>query len=398
LKIKIISCLCFLLCLTTTYAADEIHWTITGENSVTIDWRGKSSENKISYGTLNEAYHNHSKGNIKTYHSYSRSSKRQLWEAKITGLIADTLYYYSIANGPKHTFRTPPILGSSNFKIAAEGDVGSRLSSPEMPKVQALIQKKLPRFALVLGDLAYQKVNTTRIDQHFNDVMAWSQDAAYMPAWGNHDVEPTGKLPSQINEFKKRFDFPNPQVSSGGGEDWYWFDYGNVRFIAYPEPLAGAWSGWRRKADKLMDEAQSIGQIDFIVTFGHRPAYSSGSHGGEAALKSILDDLGRKHSKYALNINGHDHDYERSFPQYGVVHLTVGTGGNGLHRKGSCLWATCEKPNWSEFRAMHLGVAQLHFSKSEIQGSFICGSEDGEKTDLACSPGKVADSFVIRKK
>jgi len=32
------------------------------------------------------------------------------------------------------------------------------------------------------------------VDRHFNDVMAWSQQAAYMPAWGNHEYEnPAGE-------------------------------------------------------------------------------------------------------------------------------------------------------------------------------------------------------------
>src|SRR6266568_5894660 len=97
-----------------------------------------------------------------------------------------------------------------------------------------------PAFALLVGDLTYaNETSQADVDQHFNDVMVWCLDAAYMPAWGNHEWDtPTN---DDLRNYKGRFDFPNPQTSAdapsppGPSEDWYWFDYGNVRFIAYPE-------------------------------------------------------------------------------------------------------------------------------------------------------------------
>src|SRR5574341_2022958 len=66
---------------------------------------------------------------------------------------------------------------------------------------------------------------------------------------------------------------PRPPTSGirtpAGGEDWYWFDYGNVRFIAYPEPWSGAWANWYASADAVMAQADSDPAIRFIVTFGH---------------------------------------------------------------------------------------------------------------------------------
>jgi hypothetical protein len=75
-----------------------------------------------------------------------------------------------------------------------------------------------------------------------------------------------------------------------------------------------------------MDEAQADPAIRFIVTFGHRPAFSSGHHPGDSGLQSIMAALGDAHSKYVLNLNGHSHDYERSRPQHGVTHITCGHG------------------------------------------------------------------------
>ena len=235
------------------------------------------------------------------------------------------------------------------------------------------------------------------IDQHFNDVMAWSKEAAYLPVWG--DLEWISSSTDSFKNYKGRFAVPNSQTSPGsplaGGKDWYWFDYGNTRFITLPEPWSGAWSAWNTTAGELMAQAQADPNIKFIVTFGHRPAYSSGHYSGSATLKGMLDTLGDTYSKYTLNINGHSNNYERSLPQHGVTHVTVGTGGANLTQDGTCLWLTCTKPAWSAFRAMHLGALKLHFTGSGIAGSFICGPAGGGKNDVNCTKGSVVDNFTI---
>lgn len=387
--------LCATLSAAPAEAADEIHWTITGQTSVTFDWRGP--ETTIRYG-LTTAYGQTVAASTPTPLPFS--STGPFWEARLTGLQENTLYHYSVGSGPDHVFRTPPPHGAADFTIYAEGDIGDATSYPNMPVVQSMIAAGSPAFVLAVGDLTYGNAHgQTHVDHHFNDVMVWSQDAAYMPAWGNHEWStPTA---DDLRNYKGRFDIPNPQTSPGSpsvsccGEDWSWFDYANVRFIAYPEPWSGAWSDWNTKATALMNSAQSDPAIKFIVTFGHRPAYSSGHHPGEAALKGFLDGLGATHSKYVLNLNGHSHDYERSYPQSGVVHLTVGLGGAGLEQDGTCLWLTCTQPSWSAFRAMHQGAVRLRFTSSGIDGTFICGPAGGGTNDVTCVQGSTLDTFTI---
>jgi hypothetical protein len=145
-----------------------------------------------------------------------------------------------------------------------------------------------------------------------------------------------------------------------------------------------------------MDEAQADPAITFIVTFGHRPAYSSGHHAGEPELKADLDALGDTHSKYVLNLNGHSHDYERTYPQHGVTHITAGTGGSTLESEvGPCPWAGgCPAPSFTAFRAMHHAAFQLTFTATTIQGQALCGPSAPEN-DVSCTPGSVLDSFMI---
>ncbi|MGH7740978.1 MAG: PKD domain-containing protein, partial [Candidatus Eiseniibacteriota bacterium] len=383
-------------------APDEVHYTMTSQTSVTFDWRG--FDNTIRYGTTT-AYGQTVTG--VTPSPIPFSSAGPFWEARIPGLQENTTYHYSIGSGADHTFHTPQPRGTTNFKVYAEGDVGDSTHWFRMAAIQNHIAADPPSFALLLGDLAYGNINQLKsVDAHFNDVMKWSQDVPYMPAWGNHEWE-GGAYADNLQNYKGRFDLPNAQSSPGSpdisccGEDWYWFDYGNVRFIGYPEPWSGALTDWNPKASALMDQAQADPAIKFIVTFGHRPAYSSGYHPSEIPLQTILNALGATHSKYVLNLNGHSHDYERSYPQNGVTHITAGTGGADLEESpnGGCLWlGGCPAPAWSAFRAYHHVEVRLTFSASNILVEALCGPVGDNKNnvnDVSCAEGTVLDSDLI---
>jgi hypothetical protein len=110
-----------------------------------------------------------------------------------------------------------------------------------------------------------------------------------------------------------------------------------------------------------MRAAQNDPNITFIVTFGHRHAYFSGS----STLRGYLDGLAPLYSKYVLNVTGHNHEYGRTDPAQtlGVTHLLVGTGG--------------------ETSLSELGALKLRFTNAAIHGEFI-------KTS-----GLVQDSFTI---
>ena len=389
-----------LLLASPALGADEIHWTMTGLTSVTFDWRGPNST--ISYG-LTSAYGLTATGSTPSPLPFS--SAGPFWESKLSGLLPNTLYHYSISGGEDHVFHTIPA-GPSYFTVYVEGDIGDTAAYSRVGPVQSLIAADEPAFVLVIGDLTYaDQSGQGAVDRHFNNVMKWSQDAADMAIWGNHEWGRTNDTDDMRN-YKGRFDFPNAHTSPGVptadccGEDWYWFDYGQIRFIAYPEPYTGTWSDWYPQAAALMDSAQANPAIQFIVTFGHRGAYSSGYHVSNANLAGYLDALGTAHSKYVLNLNGHSHNYERSYPQKGVTHVTVGIGGANLETvSGSCPYAGgCPPPSWSAFRAYHHGTLRLRFTPTSIHGDAVCGpagDTGANYNDITCTLGSIFDSFVI---
>src|SRR5215469_5969604 len=162
-----------------TGTADEIHWTFTGPTSASFHWRGTATE--VRYGS-STTY-----GVIAHAHAPSPmpfSSPGPFWEAELTGLQPGSVYHYSIGSVPDKTFHMPPKPGVAEFSIDVEGDIGGSNSFACVPGVQRLIADDLPAFVLMLGDLTYgNETGQASVDQHFNDVMVWSQNVAYMPAW-----------------------------------------------------------------------------------------------------------------------------------------------------------------------------------------------------------------------
>jgi len=143
------------------------------------------------------------------------------------------------------------------------------------------------------------------------------------------------------------------------------------------------------QADRVLAAAQADPRIHFIVTFGHRPAYSTGYHSGESSLASILNTFGDQYSKYVLNLNGHSHDYERFAPIHRVVHITAAGGGAPLEP----LKTTDSR---TVYRSLHLEHVRVNVTATLMQIQAICGppsSGDGS----SCPVGSVIDSYTIRR-
>jgi hypothetical protein len=366
--------------------ARGVHYTFTGPTSVAFDWVGSGAT--IRYGRT-ARYGQVARARAPSPTPFS--SRGPFREARLTGLKPGKTYHYAIGGGRDGTFTTAP---TASFRFDVEADVGDSMDAVHVRATQQQIARDKPAFVIVAGDLTYGNDNgQAAVDRHFDDVMAWSRTAAYMPAWGNHEWDESS---DDLRNYKGRFVIPHAHASPGApgagccGEDWGWFDAGNVRFISYPEPYTDAtWNDWRVQAGRVMAAAQASRKIRFIVTFGHRPAYSTGYHRGDSALAAALDGFGDTYPKYVLNLNGHSHDYERFHPIHHVVHITTGGGGAGL------------EPPWrgtdsrTAFRAMHLSHLRVSVMPQQLRVEGVCGPP-ASGDDISCASGTVMDSYRIR--
>jgi acid phosphatase type 7 len=141
------------------------------------------------------------------------------------------------------------------------------------------------------------------------------ESTPFYPALGNHD------LPPQL--FFDNFDLPN-------NERWYSVDVDGLHFVVLDSNFditPGSEQYDWLEAD--LKEASN----GFVAVVFHQPLMSTGRHGSDVGLSDILTPLFREYD-VELVINGHDHDYERSFKD-GIYYVVTGGGGAPLYDQAS---------------------------------------------------------------
>jgi hypothetical protein len=387
--------------------ADQIHFSIISATAVTFDWVGTADH--IIIGSKPRKL----KSIIMAEHpsflpvtSPWQSDPGPYWESKLMGLKQNTIYYYKIGeSGKVHEFKTPPLPGTADFRVCLTSDIHE--SSKECLAMFSQIAGLKPDLVLSTGDLTGAGPDGQKnVAERFHDAMVWSQDAAWMPVWGNHDWE--YDTIDDLRSYKGRFDIPNPGTITGSpaisccGEDWGWFDYGNTRFISLPEPWTSSTRvEWESQVTRVFSDAQNDQNIKFIVTFGHRSAYTSTTRRspGEIGLRTILNRLNTKFPKYKLDLSGHNHQYERYLLTNGMTYIVNSSTGSYYHEG----WQTPVKPVECAYRAIHYGILVLDISENAISGRFVCSANSTQhgadymplEEPLCSNPGEVIDAFKI---
>lgn len=199
-----------------------------------------------------------------------------------------------------------------SLKFAVLGDFGNgsreqRELAEQMVKLHARF-----RFELVIttGDNIYGSDNVRSLRERFEIPYKPLLDAGvkFYASLGNHDTA----------EFQRHYALFNM-----GGELYYTFKAPrqDVRFFALQsEYMTVEQIGW------LERELTNSGERWKIPHF-HHPLYSSADrHGSNLPLRRILEPMFIKHDVTVV-FAGHDHVYERTTPQNGIVHFVVGAGG-----------------------------------------------------------------------
>ena len=177
----------------------------------------------------------------------------------------------------------------------------------------------------------------------------------FRPTLGNHDID-------------EQEDQAEILATLGMPDRYYSYTSGPVDFFALD-------SNW-------MDTSQLIWPADRLacsenrwqVVYLHHPLYSSGAHGSDTALRERLEPI-LVAGGVDIVFAGHDHNYERSTPQNGIVHVVTGGGGGRIRPVGS-----------SEFTAV--SESDHHFVLARV-------SNDGFRVTVSEVDGDELDDFVL---
>lgn len=260
---------------------------------------------------------------------------------QISGLLANTKYYYQIEDGnmqvlagndEQHHFITAPVIGDSTIhRFWVTGDFGAGNTDQVLVKQwfqNYLTTTKVDAW-LWLGDNTY--TNGTDAEYSRN---VFSKDYGYdslfrflpfYPIPGNHDYNSVnGSNP--INPYGPYFDmvevFKNAEMGGypSNTEAFYSYDYGNIHFVAmnselYPWllfNLPNAYKTW------LENDLRNTTQ-PFKIAYWHQPPYSKGSHDSDDWFEFFMKAMREQYlpilERYGVDLvlNGHSHVYERSY-------------------------------------------------------------------------------------
>ncbi|MGH2784276.1 MAG: metallophosphoesterase family protein [Actinomycetota bacterium] len=196
------------------------------------------------------------------------------------------------------------------FRFAAVGDIGDgSVAEKRVADAIAAEHDRRPLdLLLLLGDMVYPDGDPAEVDKKFRAPYASVLGAGIEVAavLGNHDVM------TDAGAIADAFGMPGR---------WYKLTRGPVDLFALDSS-----TGTIGASQLAWFEAALTGSTaKWKVVFMHVPAFSAGRHGANPALQQALVPLLDRFD-VSLVITGHDHDYQRSVPIRGTVHVVSGGG------------------------------------------------------------------------
>jgi hypothetical protein len=238
---------------------------------------------------------------------------------------------------------------------------------------------RLPGTVLTLGDNAYETGTPAEFEK------------CYAPTWGRH-LERTRPAPGNHDYLTRNaagyFGYFGERAGTAG-LGYYSFDLGTWHVVSLNSEVP---FGRRSPQGKWLADDLRAHPVDCVLAYWHTPAFSSGPHGDNLAVRELWRQLAE--AGVDVGLTGHDHHYERFAPMdakgradpvNGMRQFVVGTGGGGVYR-----WKRIS-PNSEVRDNSTYGVLQLVLLPGRYEWTFV--PVEGLKfTDAGtgtCSPSRV---------
>jgi hypothetical protein len=204
--------------------------------------------------------------------------------------------------------RLPMKESSLRFAVVGDAGTGTKVQYDVAKQMEAVYQRFPFEFVIMPGDNIYGADSPADMKAKFETPYAFfhQKGVKFFAALGNHD--------SPNQRFYKLYNM--------NGERYYTHKPRNgVRIFAvdsnYIEATQLEW----------LEKELALSGADWKIVFLHHPLYSSaGRHGSSLPTREVLEPLLVKHG-VSVVVAGHDHTYERTKPQKGIVHFVVGASG-----------------------------------------------------------------------
>lgn len=356
--------------------------------------------------------------------------------ATMTNLKRDTVYQYRVGSGSGYTEffnftnrRAPPagtpykhiILGDMGSSCAftlckactAKSEVCDASTCKSNTSVGLIHEAADADMILHLGDFAYDlDGNDGKTgDQFMRNIEQVASHVPYMVSHGNHE-DGAASLAHYIERFRLMPSnaAPNNFTSKNGPTTnslYFSWDIGLVHYVSMSTELFFGVTDGKVTKDSfiawLKNDLEAANKnrdkIPWIVVQGHRSIYCSCDGDCDEAAKLVRNDLEEIFFNYGVDffINGHEHNYERSYPIYkgksdrseldpkATIYIVSGSAGSReMHEP-----FTRPQPTWSAFRSDAFSYSilwaynstHIHWQQIATDPTEFPGSEYGKVLD-----------------
>jgi predicted phosphodiesterase len=264
-------------------------------------------------------------------------------ETHLCGLEPNTIYKYRVggvgADGAEkwsteHEFRTAPDITTDDpaIKVLVLGDTRDGYDIWRRLLKEGFM-KYSPDLVLFTGDAVTFGALEEEWDAFFDATEGVLESVPMIAAHGNHDT-------NSVNFFSL---FAMP-----GNEQVFSLDYGAFHLTMLNDTPENEADIAGKERDFLEADLTAHDDAAWKIVMHHKPLWSAaGNHGSDPVLQAQWGPIYDSHH-VDLVINGHDHNYERSFPMFGnqvkatpaegTVYLVAGSAGAELYDNGTGFW------------------------------------------------------------
>ncbi|MCT4589492.1 MAG: fibronectin type III domain-containing protein [Carboxylicivirga sp.] len=334
----------FLCLITYVNAQIEPYLSSPTSTSIWVSWRTDSNtETKVIYGNSRNSLNASVNGTNKYL-----GSKYYWHTVKISGLQANTAYYYKVFSGQQsetYRFKTQPDEGTNtgHYRFAIIGDHQDKDGDRYQKLINACSDKILEKYADVASNKNVEdyisliindgdQVNTGNLENYqklqFGQSMPLMSNIPFMTVPGNHELHQDPSLTRYADHYvyddlSYKGIFGGPGVK---GEQYYTFQVANILFVMLNSNLRedSEQYSW---LNTVVEHADCDPNIEWVFAVNHHCFYNEQLPGD--GISTVRDGFASrliKTDKYAMHITGHAHLYARGAIRNHPCHVIINGG------------------------------------------------------------------------
>ena len=310
--------------------------------SIYVNWKTESNpESIVEYGSTPQALTSSVTGTNQIFTDTGYPQNYYYHTVKLTGLTANTKYYYRIKTGNDvsevKSFKTMPLAGQAatadgHLRFLVLGDNQMR-NVPRFDTLVAQAKRKIaqkwgatadPADNIALTVMVGDQVDVGTLDHYENVHFKKNKElSGYLPIQtlvGNHETYGTLAMQAYYDHYI--LDEMSYQGITSGTENYYANQVGNTLFIAMDTEHTGIQQlSW---LTQVVEAADNDPTVKWIISLGHRP-YQAEQYVGDISpwIRNAAMPVLVTSEKHILHIGAHHHLYHRgqlkNTPTYQII-------------------------------------------------------------------------------